>query len=147
VSRANRFVAGRLRAHFSSTGGTLRLDVESLRDAAAAFGGGAARQNGPMKTIQLRRYTLVDGTYDAFVEWWHGAMPAVRPPAGFTIEFAYGLRESNEFVWAVSAPGDRSAFLDLEQAYLSSDARAAVFEGVPQRVAAYDIRFVDDIAA
>jgi len=35
-------------------------------------------------------------------------------------------------------------FLRLEQAYLASDARAAVFEGVPQRIAVYDIRFVDD---
>jgi len=99
---------------------------------------------GGVKTTQLRRYTLGDGEYDAFVEWWRGAMPAVRPPAGFTIEFAYGLRESNEFVWAVSAAGDRDEFLRLEQAYLASDARAAVFEGVPQRIAVYDIRFVDD---
>jgi len=99
---------------------------------------------GRVKTIQLRRYTLVDGEYDAFVEWWRGAMPAVRPPAGFTIEFAYGLRASNEFVWAVSAPGDRDEFTQLEATYLASDARAAVFAGVPQRVAVYDIRFVDD---
>ena len=99
-----------------------------------------------MKTIQLRRYTLVDGEYDAFVEWWRAAMPAVRPPAGFAIEFAYWLRESNEFVWAVSAPGDQAEFERLETAYLASDARAAVFEGVPQRIAVYDVRFVDDIA-
>ncbi|WP_307043284.1 hypothetical protein [Agromyces ramosus] len=97
-----------------------------------------------MKTIQLRRYTLVDGEYDDFVAWWRDAMPAVRPPAGFTIEFAYGLRESNEFVWAVSVPGDRAEFSRLEEAYLGSPERAAVFEGVPQRVAVYDIRFVDD---
>ena len=97
-----------------------------------------------MKTIQLRRYTLVDGEYDAFVEWWHSAMPAVRPAAGFAIEFAYGLRDTNEFVWAVSAPGDRDEFLRLEEAYLASDARAAVFAGVPQRIAVYDVRFIDD---
>ena len=102
---------------------------------------------GQVKTIQLRRYTLVDGEYDAFVDWWRGAMPAVRPPAGFTIEFAYGVRESNEFVWAVSVEGDREEFGRLEQAYLASDARAAVFDGVPQRVAVYDIRFVDDAPA
>lgn len=100
-----------------------------------------------MKTIQLRRYTLVDGEYDAFLEWFQGSMPRVRPAAGFTIEFAYGLRESNEFVWAVSAPGDRDAFLALEQAYMASDARAEVFAGVPQRVAVYDVRFVDDVPA
>lgn len=102
---------------------------------------------GRVKTIQLRRYTLVDGEFDAFVDWWGGAMPAVRPPAGFTIEFAYGVRESNEFVWAVSVPGDRNEFVRLEETYMASDARAAVFEGVPQRVAVYDVRFVDEISA
>ena len=98
-----------------------------------------------MKTIQLRRYVLVDGEYDAFLEWFQRSMTRVRPAAGFTIEFAYGLRESNEFVWAVSAPGDRDAFLALEQAYMASDARTEVFAGEPQRVAVYDVRFVDDV--
>jgi hypothetical protein len=100
-----------------------------------------------VKTIQLRRYTLVDGEYDAFVAWWNEWMPRVRPEAGFTIEFAYGLRERNEFVWAVSAPGDREAFLAREAEYLESDARAAAFDGVPQRVARYDIELVDDLFA
>lgn len=97
-----------------------------------------------MKTIQLRRYTLVDGEYDAFVAWWTEWMPRVRPAAGFEIEFGYGLRETNEFVWAVSAPGDEEAFLAREKEYLASDARAAAFEGVPQRVAEYNIRLVTE---
>ena len=97
---------------------------------------------GAMRTIQLRRYTLVDGEYDAFVAWWEGCMPRVRPAAGFAIEFAYGLPVTNEFVWAVSAEGDEEAFLALEKEYMASDARAAAFAGVPQRVAAYDIAFV-----
>lgn len=100
-----------------------------------------------VKTIQLRRYTLVDGEYDAFVAWWNEWMPRVRSEAGFTIEFAYGLRERNQFVWAVSAPGDREAFLARETTYLASDARAAAFDGVPQRVALYDIELVDDVFA
>jgi hypothetical protein len=95
-----------------------------------------------MRTIQLRRYTLVDGEYDAFVAWWEGCMPRVRPAAGFRIEFAYGLPASNEFVWAVSAEGDEEAFAVLEQEYMASDARAEAFAGVPQRVAVYDIAFV-----
>ena len=95
-----------------------------------------------MKTTQLRRYVLVDGEYDAFVDWWEQWMPRVRPPAGFTIEFAYGIRESNEFVWAVSAEGDADAFAARERDYMASDARAEAFDGVPQRVASYDIRLV-----
>jgi len=97
-----------------------------------------------MRTIQLRRYTLFDGEYDAFVAWWRSAMPRVRPAAGFTIDFAYGLPETNEFIWAVSAEGDQEAFLALEREYMASDARTEVFVGVPQRVAEYDIRFVRD---
>jgi hypothetical protein len=96
-----------------------------------------------MRTIQLRRYTLVDGEYDAFVAWWNEWMPRVRPAAGFAIDFAYGLRETNEFVWAVSAEGDQDAFLALEQEYMASDARAEAFAGVPQRIAEYNIRFVE----
>ncbi|WP_157414773.1 hypothetical protein [Agromyces allii] len=98
-----------------------------------------------MKTIQLRRYTLVDGEFDAFVAWWESTMPTVRPAAGFAIEFAYGVRETNEFVWAVSAEGDRDAFLALEATYLVSPGRAAAFEGVPQRVAVSQTHFVDDV--
>ncbi len=99
-----------------------------------------------MKTIQLRRYTLVDGEYDAFLAWWSEWMPRVRPVAGFAIEFAYGLPETNEFVWAVSAPGDVAAFLALEETYMASDGRAAAFDGQPQRVAEYNVRFVTEIA-
>lgn len=98
-----------------------------------------------MKTIQLRRYTLVDGEYDAFVAWWQRWMPKVRPAAGFTIEFAYGLPETNEFVWAVSAPGDEAAFVELEKTYMASDARAEAFADVPQRVAEYNIRLVEEL--
>jgi hypothetical protein len=100
-----------------------------------------------VKTIQLRRYTLVDGEYDAFLAWWTEWMPRVRAAAGFAIEFAHGIRDANQFVWAVSAPGDADAFLALEAAYLASDARAAAFDGVPQRIAVYDIALVDDVVA
>lgn len=100
-----------------------------------------------MRTVQLRRYTLVDGEYDAFVAWWNEWMPRVRTAAGFPIEFAYGLPETNEFVWAVSAEGDEKAFLAREKEYLASDARAEAFAGVPQRVAEYNIRFVRDVLA
>lgn len=99
---------------------------------------------GVMKTIQLRRYTLVDGEYDAFVAWWNEWMPKVRLAAGFAIEFAYGLPETNEFVWAVSAPGDAEAFLALEKEYLGSEGRAEAFVGVPQRVAEHNIRLVTE---
>jgi len=98
-----------------------------------------------MRTIQLRRYTLVDGEYGAFLAWWDEWMPRVRSGAGFVIEFAYGIRETNEFVWAVSAEGDPEAFLAIEQAYMDSPERAEAFAGVPQRVAVYNTVLADDV--
>ena len=104
------------------------------------------RHDGRVKTIQLRRYILVDGIYDEFIAWWRETITAVRAGAGFAIEFGYGIRETNEFVWAVSADGDAEAFLALEKIYMASDARAEAFDGQPQRVAEYNVRLVDEIA-
>lgn len=99
-----------------------------------------------MKTIQLRTYTIVDGQFDAFLAWWREWMPRVRSEAGFDIEFAYAVRESNQFVWAVSAPGDEAAFVELETTYMASDERAAAFADQPQRVAVSVVTFVEALA-
>jgi hypothetical protein len=98
-----------------------------------------------MKTLQLRRYQIVDGEYDAFVSWFEATMPAVRRATGFDVEFAYGRPEASEFVWAVSVPGDRAEFERVEAAYLSSPERAAAFAGVPERIAGKEIGFVDPV--
>jgi hypothetical protein len=103
------------------------------------------RQDGRVKTIQLRRYVLVDGEYEDFVDWWREWMPRVRPARGFAIEFAYGIPESHEFVWAVSAPGDRDDFLALEKSYLDSPERAEAFAGQPQRIATSVVTLVEDV--
>jgi hypothetical protein len=104
-----------------------------------------ARHNGGMKTIQLRRYVLADGTYDDFLAWFQEWMPSVRAARGFAIEFAYGIRETNEFVWAVSAPGDTTAFTELEATYVASPERAAAFAGQPERVASKIITLVEEV--
>jgi len=100
-----------------------------------------------MRTIQLRRYVLVDGEYDAFLAWYDTWMPHARPAAGFTIEFAYGIRETNEFIWALSVDGDAAAYTALDEAWKTSDARAAAFAGEPQRIASTDVRLVSDVKA
>lgn len=94
------------------------------------------------KTVQLRRYRIADGEFDSFVAWWRATMPDLRVSAGFTVEFAYGLRATSEFIWAVSAP-DPGWFDELERAYLDSDARKRVFAGLPQRVVSQEIDLVD----
>ncbi|MGW9631982.1 hypothetical protein ACWGST_14885 [Agromyces sp. NPDC055520] len=96
-----------------------------------------------MKTTQLRRYVIVDGLYEEFVAWWRDTMPALRSEMGFAVEFAYGSPETNEFTWAVSVPGDVDEFERVDAAYKTSAERAAVFDGLPDRVASTRLSFVE----
>ncbi len=98
-----------------------------------------------MKTIQLRRYEIVPGELPAFVSWWSEWMPTVRTDAGFTIEFAYVNSEANEFVWAVSVPGDEAHFAEVDEAYMKSDERARAFDGVPDRTVAKHVTIVKSL--
>ena len=97
------------------------------------------------KTVQLRRYELVPGVLDEFVAWFHEKIVPTRSSEGFTVEFAYADREVEQFVWAVSVPGDAEAFRALEQSYLASEGRAAAFAGQPTRVAASHVRLVETV--
>ncbi|GAA2754624.1 NIPSNAP family protein [Amnibacterium kyonggiense] len=92
------------------------------------------------RTVQLRRYRIVDGELEAFLHWWRGRLLPARQAYGFTLESAFVVPETDEFVWAVSAEGDAAAFARLDAAWVASPERAAAFEGVPQRVASMDLR-------
>lgn len=92
------------------------------------------------RTVQLRRYHIVDGYLPDFLEWWRTSLLPARQAFGFTLESALVVPETQEFVWAVSAPGDAAAFAQRDAAWAASPERAAVFAGVPQRVAAMDLR-------
>jgi hypothetical protein len=92
------------------------------------------------RTLQLRRYRIVDGELDAFVEWWRSRLLPARLAYGFALESALVVPETDEFVWCVSAAGDEQEFAGLDAAWTASPERAAAFEGVPQRVAAMDLR-------
>lgn len=98
------------------------------------------------KTVQLRRYELVEGVLDDFVAWFTSTLIPARLSEGFEIEFAYADRDANQFVWAVSAPGDAARFAEVEAAYLQSEARAAAFAGQPVRVAMQHVTLVEPVA-
>lgn len=92
------------------------------------------------RTVQLRRYRIVDGGMPAFLEWWRTRLLPARQAFGFVLESALVVPETDEFVWAVSVEGDEVAFAELDAAWTASSERAVAFEGVPQRVAAVDLR-------
>ncbi|MFT4081554.1 MAG: hypothetical protein QM638_03115 [Nocardioides sp.] len=96
-----------------------------------------------MKTIQLRRYELEPGTEDGYVAWWSRSLPRIRTLGGFKVEFAYLDRDRHQFVWAVSAPGDREDFKALEAAYMVSDARTEAFRDMAPGVLVQHLSFVD----
>jgi len=97
------------------------------------------------KTVQLRRYELVEGVFDEFVEWFKARIVPAREAEGFAVEFAYADREAGEFVWAVSVAGDAATFAAVEEAYLASDSRAAAFADQPKRVAASHVRLIEPV--
>ena len=92
------------------------------------------------RTVQLRRYRIVEGEMPAFTSWWRERLLPARRAFGFALEFAVVVPETDEFVWAVSVAGDAEAFARLDAAWTASPERAAAFEGVPQRVASMDLR-------
>ncbi|MFF2493173.1 hypothetical protein [Agromyces sp. NPDC058064] len=98
-----------------------------------------------MKTVQLRRYQIVPGEYEAFISWFVATMPPVRRATGFEVEFAYGVPETSEFVWAVSVAGDREEFERVEAAYVVSPERAGAFAGIPERIASKEISYVEGV--
>jgi hypothetical protein len=79
------------------------------------------------RTIQLRRYVVLPGLLDEFLAWWRAELVPAREASGFAVEFGYVLRESNEFVWAVSLPGGKDRFAAVEADYLVSPGRTAAF--------------------
>jgi hypothetical protein len=96
-------------------------------------------------TVQLRRYRLVPEERAAFLDWFRREIPPVRQQFGFDVLFSYLVPETDEFVWAVSHPGDAAEFQRVEKEYNQSPQRAAAFAGQPNRVREMDIHFVEAV--
>ena len=82
------------------------------------------------RTVQLRRYNVKPHLLDDFLAWWQSRLVPARETFGFTVESAYLNRETAEFTWAASAEGDADGFRRLEQVWMDSPERTAVFEGI-----------------
>ena len=94
-----------------------------------------------MKTTQLRRYEMEPEKISSFVAWFEQEMPSLRRLFEFEIEF-YFATDGSEFVWAVSIAGDKDLFLEREQEYLASTARAEAFKTFPDGILDKHISFI-----
>lgn len=92
-------------------------------------------------TTQLRRYEVDPDRLDDLVEWFP-TIVKVREQFGFTVDFAYADRENNQFIWAVSHPGDYDEALAR---YNDSPERAAAFEGFESPVTKMHVAMVDQV--
>ncbi|MDH3683758.1 MAG: hypothetical protein OEV40_27870 [Acidimicrobiia bacterium] len=90
---------------------------------------------------QLRRYEVAEGGLDRLVEWFPKIIP-VREKYGFTVNFAYADRDTGEFVWSVSHPGD---FTAAEADYAGSPERTAAFEGFDNPITAMHISMIEEV--
>ncbi len=97
------------------------------------------------RTVQLRRYRLIPELVDDFLVWWPTLCVPAREAAGFTIEFAVHVPESEEFVWAVSVEGDEAAFAAVDAAWMASPERAAIFVEVTKWTVGAQVDFVDQL--
>ena len=94
--------------------------------------------------VQLRRYEIADGRMDDMVAWFPAIIP-VREKYGFSVEFAYADRETNQFVWAVSYPGSVEEYETAMEGYNDSPERAAVFADFESPVTGMHVAFVESV--
>ena len=97
-----------------------------------------------MATVQLRRYQVAQGRLDEFAAWFRRAA-LTREPYGFVVEFAYLDREADQFVWAVSHPGDSLAFDEAETRWRSDAERATVFADLPDCLLEHHVAKVEPL--
>ena len=74
---------------------------------------------------QVRRYRIIDGKMDDFVELFEKQLVPIREAVGFTVESAWRLDDTHEFMWIVGYGGD-DGFAAAEAAYYASPARDSV---------------------
>lgn len=74
---------------------------------------------------QVRRYRAAEGKLDAFVDAWRRGVVPLRKKFGFTVEGAWSIPETNEFVWVMSYDGPEG-FEAADAAYYESDERSTL---------------------
>jgi hypothetical protein len=93
---------------------------------------------------QLRCYALHPHLTEQFLSWFPTLLPE-RAKFGFSVLSAHINRETNEFTWIVTRPGDNQSFQEAEAAWFASPERAALFAGQPAFAAEMHISMVETI--
>ncbi len=76
-------------------------------------------------TSQLRMYKAKEGELDAFIEEWRAKILPLRKKLGFTVEGAWAIRATSEFIWILTYNGPEG-FEARDAAYYAAPERKAV---------------------
>ncbi len=93
---------------------------------------------------QLRIYTINRGKMDDFVKAWRAGVYPLRLRLGYTIPFAWVIKERNEFVWILSYDGPED-WKARESAYYGSPERAALNPDPAQFIAQAEQWFISPV--
>ncbi len=90
---------------------------------------------------QLRIFTINRGKMDEFVQAWLAGVYPLRLAHGFTIDHAWIVPESNQFMWILGYAGPED-WAAKDAAYYASAERAAVDPDPRQYIANVEQRFI-----
>ena len=76
-------------------------------------------------TAQLRLYTINRGDLQQFAKEWKEKIYPLRRKLGFSIEAAWTIEETNQFVWLLRLEEDEG-WQEKDQAYYASPERKAM---------------------
>lgn len=96
-----------------------------------------------MAGVQLRRYDIVAGEMDAFLEVWPRLLHNLERH-GFTVPFAFVDRDHNEFVWALRHDGD---FAAAEKTYKASAEHRTVLVDLRPTMVGHQAGMVEVVVA
>lgn len=94
-------------------------------------------------TYQLRRYRILEGRLDEFVELWRNGVLPLRAAAGFELVGAWTSVETNEFIWIIG----HDDFAAADAAYYSSDARKALVPNPADLIEASETLLMHPVSA
>ncbi len=92
----------------------------------------------------MRIYTINRGQMDEFVRAWREGVVPVRQKVGFTIQKAWIVRETNQFIWVLGYSGpDEWAAKDAE--YFNSPERKNMHPDPAQYIARSEAFFLQPV--
>jgi hypothetical protein len=102
------------------------MAIVTMREHTEARMREAARREGPMSEVwQFRRYRIVEGRLDEFVDAWRNGVLPLRKQFGFTVRGAWVSPDQDTFFWILGYDGP-GTFEKRDAAYYGSPERAAL---------------------